>query len=146
MIWLTPGVIQFIATASYDNLITKGSLLGTVMKLPPRLIERLNAFTQKELEDFMKHVLPQAYALCQDMFVLGTSILLPAEQYDELMMLLYKIGELKAVWAECEGSICEAEVGGCCEIFEERGHRHVELRTDCSRFDCRRICMLAVLL
>jgi len=142
------GVLKLIAIRGRDNLITKASLLGAVMLLPPRLIERLNALTPEEAHAFMLHLLPKARALCPDMIVFGTGISLPVERHEELMRILSKVGTLDAVLYECAegGDICGAETGGCCEIYEEQKRQRVELWTDCSRFDCRRICMLAVLL
>jgi len=143
------GVLKLIAIRSrYDDLVAKASLLGAAMLLPPKLAERLNALTPEEAHAFMLHLLLEAHALCPDMIVFGTGISLPAERYEELMRILSKVGTLDTVMYRCAegGDVCGAETGGCCEIYEEQKRHRVELWTDCSRFDCRRICMLAVLL
>jgi|GEM_PF-6856173 len=66
------------------------TVLGSVMRLPPKLVERLNALTpEEELTTFLA---PRAHALCEHMAVFA-ELIVP----NKLLEPLCKIGTIDAV-------------------------------------------------
>jgi len=118
-----PGVITFVNKTTAKRLAER-----QIEFTPPMLVasetlaRRLDALTPEEERKLMEWLLPYIYADCQDKLVLIPLLWFPAEQRDELMQLLGRIGKLEA--ARMGDGVC-AEKPGYCDVYEKRGRRHV---------------------
>jgi len=118
-----PGVITFVNKTTAKRLAER-----RIEFTPPMLVasealaRRLDALAPEEERRLMEWLMPHIYACCQDKLVLLPLLLLPAEQRDELMQLLDRIGKLEAV--RMGDGVC-SEMPGHCDVYEKRGRRHV---------------------
>ena len=127
-----PGVITFVNMFTVRKLIEK-RMLGTfvppkLLLLPGKLAQRLKMLTPEEEAELMEWLMPYIRASCASMLALINQLWIPREQYERLMQLLSKIGELDAVSLN---GVCDVEEDvRCCDIYESRGD-DVYLVTHC---------------
>jgi len=131
MILRKPGVAMFIATRGRGNLIAKGGLLGLIMQLPPKLVQKLNALSPR-----LRAACPRR--LRQHVAVLGGRNIAPRRA----------VRGADAAAGQNRNAPRGVERARSGEHLRRllRNCRRAEPTALRSKFDCRCACMLAVLL